>query len=468
MKGTILVIDDESTIRLTLRRFLEGEGWQVLEASTGSVGIALSKNHSPEAILLDLKLPDIDGLEVLTWIKEESPETPIIVLTAYGTIETVVAAMKLGAENYIEKPLNLEALGSLLEKAVEVLRFRRENLYWRMRQKGEGGIIGNSSQVHKLHLIIDLLADNPNTTVLIQGESGVGKELVAKEIHKRSKRKAMSFLDINYAGLSENLLESELFGHEAGSFTDARAMKRGLLEIANGGTVFLDEISEMALSVQAKVLRFLESRKFRRLGGSKDIEVDVRIITATNRDLRDAVNKKTFRDDLYWRLNVFPINILPLRERGDDIIILANYFLLEIGHSLHKKDVKSISPKAEEILSNYCWPGNVRELKNVIERALILTNSDHIGPEHLPQEVRSSARPTERSEAGEFRSFDKSQDRVHGSSKGGALLLTLEEMERSYIIDVLKATDQNRSRAAKILGIARSTLQEKLKRYGII
>jgi len=445
MKGTILIIDDEPTIRLTLRRFLEAEGWQVFEADTGHRGISLSKTYSPDAVLLDLKLPDMDGMDVLMGIKEENPEIPIIVLTAYGTIETAVKAMKLGAENYIEKPLNLEALGSVLEKAVGSLRLRRENLYWR-KKEGETPLIGNSTHIHKLHLIIDLLADNPNTTVLIHGESGVGKELVAREIHRRSVRKDMPFLDINCAGLSENLLESELFGHEAGAFTDAKVMKKGLLEVANGGTVFLDEISEMTLPVQARLLRFLESRRFRRVGGSKEIEVDVRIIVATNKDLREAVNRKRFRDDLYWRLNVFPIDIIPLRERGKDIIILANYFLHEIGKSLHKKGIRSISPRAEELLSSYSWPGNVRELKNVIERALILTDKDYIGPEHLPAEIR-----------------------VKGSKRyrEDMPLLPLEEMERLYIEEVLRATGQNRSHTAKILGIARSTLQEKLKKYGM-
>lgn len=449
MKGTILIIDDESTIRLTLRRFFEGEKWQVLEAPNGFVGIALSKNNSPDAVILDLKLPDLEGLDVLRRIKEENNEVPVVVFTAYGTIEAAVTAIKLGAENFIEKPPNLEALKALIEKSVESVRARTENFYWRMKQGAEGGLIGQSPSIHKLHLVIDLLADNPNTTVLLQGESGVGKELVAREIHRRSIRKDMPFLDVNCAGLSENLLESELFGYEAGAFTDAKIMKRGLFEIADRGTVFLDEISEMALTVQAKLLRFLESRRFRRLGGGKDIEVDVRIIAATNRNLREEVNNKRFRDDLYWRLNVFPIDIQPLRQRGNDIIILANHFLREIGNSIHKKDMKFISPETEELLRLYSWPGNVRELKNVIERALILTDKDYIGPEHLPVEIRSS------------------RFKVQSSESERPPQLTLEDIEKSYIREVISATSGNRSRTAKILGIARSTLQEKLKKYGI-
>lgn len=462
MKSTILVIDDESTIRLTLRRFFEGEGWQVLEAPNGVIGIALSKNNSPDAVILDLKLPDLEGLDVLRRIKEENTEIPVVVFTAYGTIKTAVSAMKLGAENFIEKPPNLEALRALIEKAVDSVRARRENLYWRRKQTAERGIIGQSSSIHKLHLVIDLLADNPNTTVLLQGESGVGKELVAREIHKRSPRNNMPFLDVNCAGLSENLLESELFGYEAGAFTDAKNMKRGLFEIADGGTVFLDEISEMALSVQAKLLRFLESRRFRRLGGGKDIEIDVRIIAATNRNLKEEVNNKRFRDDLYWRLNVFPIDIQPLRQRGKDIIILANHFLREIGNSIHKKDMKFISPETEELLRSYSWPGNVRELKNVIERALILTNKDYIGPEHFPLEIRRQANTDSISVKG---LSGEACSCLPSSEK--AVRITLEEMEKIYIEEVFKSASRNRSKTAKILGIARSTLQEKLKKHGI-
>lgn len=448
MIPSLLVIDDEPTVRLALKRFFEAKAYRVLESGTASSGLALFQQEEPEIVLLDLKLPDGDGIALLDQIKAHNPEAAVIMITGKGTIESAVTAMKRGAADYLTKPVDLEEVEVLVAKTVELLQLKRVNRYYRSRAKIKDAgrpIPGECPEIKKLNMMVDLLAENPHTTVLIQGESGTGKELVARAIHGKSIRWDKPLMDINCAGLSETLLESELFGHERGAFTDAKALKRGLLEIADGGTLFLDEIGELAPSIQAKLLRVLENKCFRRVGGTRDIQVDVRIVTATNKDLSKTVEKGAFREDLYYRLKVMPIELSPLRERGQDVLLLANLFLEEFSRIL-KKPAKTFSPEAQRLLLAYHWPGNVRELKNVVERAMILASEEIIGPEHLPLELQAVA------------------PKVGGKAE---TYPSLEHMERDYIKQVLASTSGNRSKTAKILGISRSTLQDKIRKYGL-
>ncbi len=450
MTPTLLIVDDEATIRRSLRHIFQAKGYRVLEAKNGVEALTLAQEEAPEAILLDLRLPDCDGLDLLDKLKIATPEAAIIVLTAYGTIEAAVTAMRRGAEDFLEKdPHSLAATELRVEKALEHLQLRRENLYLKGRGKPEAAIPGECQAIRQLNEMVDLLAKSPTTTVLIQGESGTGKELVAWAIHEKSPRRDKPFLEINCAGLSETLLESELFGHEKGAFTDAKTLKRGLLEVADGGTVFLDEVGDMPMSVQAKLLRVLETKSFRRVGGTRELTVDVRMIAATNKDLAKAVEQGAFREDLYYRLKVMPLLVPPLRERGKDILILADLFVKEFNHLLKKK-VRGYSPEAQALLLAYPWPGNVRELKNVTERAMILCLKETLEPIHLPQELQGLAGP---------------QLPIPGPQMPDRTLLSLEELEREHIQKVLTSVQGNRSQAARILGISRSTLQDKIKKY---
>ncbi len=463
MPPTLLVIDDEETIRRSLRHFFSRKGYRFLEAETGAAGLAQVQDQAPDLVLLDLKLPDTDGLTLLGKIREASPETAVIMVTARGSIESAVAAIKAGAADYLSKPVDLDEVDLLLTRTLEVIRLQRENTYLRGRARGrnESVIPGSCPAIKALNGMVDLLAQSPHTTVLIQGESGTGKELVAKAIHLKSPRGDKPFLDINCAGLSEQLLESELFGHEKGAFTDAKAMKRGLLEVADGGSVFLDEVGDLPLSVQPKLLRVLETRTFRRVGGTRDITVDVRMITATNKDLAKEVEKSGFREDLYYRLKVLPIQLPPLKERGEDIPLLGDLFLQEYNELL-KKRVRGFTAEAQALLNAYSWPGNVRELKNVVERALILCPHEMVAPAYLPAEIQGlpsapiplpDVPPAPAAPA-------PAQDEPDVDT-------ALEDLEKWHIDRVLRKYDGNRSHAARVLGISRSTLQDKIKRYGL-
>ena len=367
---TILIIDDDQDIREICRRHLRSPAWTLWEAGSGAEGVALAEKNVPDIIMLDMKLPDRDGLDVLKELKTRGCSASIIVMTGWAGIDNAVEAVKLGAEQYLSKPVDLLELDNLLERMLETRKLRIENLYYRQRM--DHPVVGVSLEVHKLHHLIDLMAENADTTALLLGESGTGKELVAREIHRRSPRRDRPFLDINCAVLSETLLESQMFGHEKGAFTDARELKRGLLEVADGGTILLDEIGEMPLAVQPKLLRMLENRTFRRVGGTRDIPVNVRVIAATNRDLARAVSEGRFREDLYYRLNVFPIPVPPLRTRSRDVPVLAAHFL-SLFNAMLKKNVTGFTATAMNLMLSYAWPGNVRELKNVIERALVLS-----------------------------------------------------------------------------------------------
>ncbi len=440
------MIDDDAEIRELCRRHFLARGWSFSDAGSGGEGAAAAERISPDIILLDMKLPDRDGLDVLQELKRQGCAASIVVMTGLASIENAVEAVKLGAEQYLSKPVDLVELDNLLERMFESRKLRIENRYYQ--QRLDHPVVGVSLEVHKLHHLIDLMAENADTTTLLLGESGTGKELVAREIHRRSARRDRPFLDINCAVLSETLLESQMFGHEKGAFTDARELKRGLLEVADGGTILLDEIGEMPLPVQPKLLRMLESRTFRRVGGTRDLSVNVRVIAATNRDLARAVAEGRFREDLFYRLNVFPIMVPPLRERARDIPVLASHFLA-LFNSMLKKSVTAFSPRALDLLSSYVWPGNVRELRNVIERALVLSQGSVVDTDLLPREIlgvseEGSAGPAAPPENGR----------------------TLDAVEQAHILKVLREEGNNKSSASRALGISRSTLLEKLKKYG--
>jgi len=451
MKPAILVVDDDEVMRQTLSDVLRKRGYTVSTAETGGQTISSIKKQLFDLILLDIRLPDMDGLDVLKRIKEIESDLMVIVMTAYSDVQTAVMAIKSGAYDYIDKPFELEELKILIQKALETQSLKNEIRRLR-RQGGERHqdieIFGNSPLIKNVIELIEMISQTPRTSVLIQGESGTGKELAANAIHYRSKRVNNPLMKINCSAIPENLLETELFGYEKGAFTDAKGMKKGLFELTNGGTVFLDEISEMKSFLQTKLLRVLENQSFMRVGGEREINVDVRIIAATNKNLSALVNAGQFRKDLYYRLKVMVIEMPPLRERREDILLLANMFIEENNKELGKS-VMGISGAAREYLINYGWPGNVRELKNIIERAMILSNGNEILPDHLPIELRKSQ-------------LDDIGDRTSDVAD-----LTLETIEKKHIKDVLMMMDGNKSRAARMLGISRSTLREKLKKYAI-
>lgn len=465
MQSTLAIIDDEPLIRKGLRHHFERKGYRVLEASTASEGIHQVQEEAPDVILLDLKLPDMDGLAALDQIKESQPDAAVIVLTAHGTYEKAVEAVKRGAEDFlIKEPAegNLAAMELRVSKAVESLRKDRIRSYYsqhfrRRATDRDPAIPGEHPSIRALDRLIDLVAQNPSTTVLLLGESGTGKELIAKAIHQKSSRRDKPFVEINCAGLSENLLDSELFGHERGAFTDAKLMKRGLLEVADGGTVLLDEIGDMPPAVQPKLLRVLETQIFRRVGGLRDISVDVRTITATNRDLKKLVETGSFREDLYYRLKVMPVEIPPLRDRGGDVLYLAQLFVQDFNSSL-KKRIRGFSEEAQEILMAYPWPGNVRELKNVTERAMILCGGDVILPEHLPADLQGLTGKA-------VRVLQEEPVTPRPRRRDSDRFVSLEELEKNYIREALESTQGNRTQTAKLLGISRSTLLDKIKRY---
>jgi two-component system response regulator AtoC len=451
MKPAILVVDDDEVMRQTLSDVLTKRGYAVATAETGGQTLSYLKDQPFDLILLDIRLPDMDGLDVLKRLKEIESDLMVIVMTAYSDVQTAVTAIKSGAYDYIDKPFELEELKILIRKALETQNLRNE-IRRLQRQGGERQqgteIFGNSPLIRNVMELIEMISQTPRTSVLIQGESGTGKELAANAIHYRSKRANKPLMKINCGAIPENLLETELFGYEKGAFTDAKGTKKGLFELANGGTLFLDEIGEMKSYLQTKLLRVLESQSFMRVGGEREITVDVRIIAATNKDLAALVNGGQFRKDLYYRLKVMVIEMPPLRERKEDILPLAALFIEENNRELGK-NVKGVSEAGEDYLLNYFWPGNVRELKNIIERAMILSDGNEILPDHLPIELRKGQ-------------ADTPSDIVFETAA-----LSLEAAEKKHITDVLMMMDGNKSKASRVLGISRSTLREKLKKYSI-
>src|SRR5262245_60009640 len=397
---TVLVVDDEPLIRWSLTDRLSQEGYRVVEAETAKAAL---ERHAEgvDLVLLDYRLPDGDGLSVLKQIKEGDPDTLVILLTAYSTVDTAVEAMKHGAYHYANKPFNLDEIALLVEKALETTRLRREVKALRQSQAqpySVDRIVGSSPAIADVKALLVKIAASPASTVLLTGESGTGKDLAAKVLHYASERAARPFMNITCSALPETILESELFGHERGAFTDARQQKRGLFESADGGTVFLDEIGEMAPGLQAKLLRVLEEKTFKRVGGVADIRVDVRVIAATNRNLEEGVRKGQFREDLYYRLNVVPIALPPLRARAEDIPALVTSFVDTFNREF-KKSVRGVSPEAMKNLQTYGWPGNIRELRNAVERAMLLSEGDELRAEQFPvTSTGGSSRLTEKVE----------------------------------------------------------------------
>jgi len=442
----VLVVDDERNIRTLVARVLAPDQIEVQGAGTGSEGIQMADEMSPDLVLLDLRLPDMDGMDVLRTLKNRHPGVAVIIITGFGQIQSAVEAIKVGATDYIEKPFeHLEKLKLAVSRALDEIRAKREirRLHGlQEKQYGVDQLIGDSESTRNLRDLIRKVARSEAQTILIQGDSGTGKELVARGLHYESARRDFPFMEVNCAAITETLFESELFGHEKGAFTDAKSAKKGLMELADRGTLFLDEVSEMSFNSQAKFLRVLQERVFRRVGGTRDIRVDLRVITASNRPLETRVKEGQFREDLFYRLNVIPIHIPPLRERREDTMPLARHFLTESNVRSHKS-IKGFTPETERLLLNYPWPGNVRELRNLIERLVILGNSESIEPQHLPLQFAAQVVELPRQEAQqEFR--------------------TLADVERAYINQVMQRVEANKSRAAKILGISRQTLRKKL------
>ncbi|MGA6829300.1 sigma-54-dependent transcriptional regulator [Nitrospira sp. NS4] len=444
----ILVVEDEANIRSALVTMLEKLGHKVQGAGTAEEALALLEHTKADLVITDLRMPGLGGMEFLRRMKEHAPETEAIVMTAFGSIDTAVEAMRLGAYDYLTKPIDRDRFHIVVAKALERRALAQENKQLRERLETQtrfDQLAGESEPMQRVYSLVDMVADSA-VTVLLTGESGTGKELVARAIHHRSARAGGPFVTMNCGALPENLFESELFGYEKGAFTGAMTTKAGRFELADGGTLLLDEVGELSLKSQVDFLRVLETKEFRRLGGTKVITVDARIIAATNRNLEEAVKQGLFREDLYYRLNVVPIRLPPLRDRGDDIPLLADRFLREFA-AQHHREPKDVSREAMRLLRLYAWPGNIRQLRNLMERLVITVKDPAIQPEHLPEEIQAS----------------KEDARTMVVTLGSSL----EEIEREAIQRTLAEVTNHREKAARLLGISLRALQYKIKEYGI-
>jgi DNA-binding NtrC family response regulator len=453
-EARILVVDDEYLIRWTLQQNLEKEGYEVLLAETGEKALEKVKEEAPDLALLDIKLPGMDGYEVLERALQIDEGIIPIMITAFDDVDKVVKAMRLGAFDYISKPFDFSKVYLSIQKALEASQLKREVRHLRREKRnwyGFDNIVAVSPEMGRVLQISEKIAQSEAATVLIQGESGTGKEVIAHLIHGRSKRQNMPFITVNCANFPEQMLENELCGHEKGAFTDAKEVKKGLLEVADRGTLFLDEIGDMSLNLQGKILRLVEQKTFRRIGGLKDIQVDMRIVTATNKDLLKLKEESKFREDLFYRINVASIRIPPLRERPSDVLPLTKYFMQRYNEEFHK-NVQKISKGVEDFLKNYNWPGNVRELKNVIERAMILVEEETLLMEHLPIEILGQA-----------------------SKQGGVIEgirippegISMEKVEEALVKQALKMTNGNQTKAAKLLDISRDALRYRMQKFGL-
>jgi DNA-binding NtrC family response regulator len=465
MSLTILIIDDEPHLPHQLARFLKKHGYEVYTAPDGEMGLLELQKNSVDLVLLDVRLPHMSGLDVLGEIRKSDQALPVIMLTAYGDVHTAVAAMKMGALDYLIKGFDLEELLLQVQRGLETSALHRELRQLRRERSDNyhfSFIVGHSARMRDVFDMVARVAQSDTASVLITGESGTGKEVVARAIHDQSLRSSGPFHPLNCAAIASNLLESELFGYEQYAFTDAKKQKRGLLELADGGTLFLDEIGEMPLEMQAKLLRVLETRAFYRLGGNKEVKINVRLLAATNRNLEEAMKEGVFRADLFYRLAVMRIELPPLRERPDDILLFASRFIDDFNRSLGR-NVRQIAPDAQRLLLAYYWPGNVRELKNVIERAMILSSNDELLPAHLPGEIAGG---TDARSAGQNDPWEQWLD----LRPPGQVLLqeVVERVEQYFVRWALTTTHHNRARAAELLGLAKADQLRYLQRkYGI-
>jgi DNA-binding NtrC family response regulator len=446
----VMVIDDEPLMRITIQDALVADGYKVTSAETGEKGLTLLRENPVDILITDLKLPDVDGIQVLKEAKTIGPETQVIMITAYGSIDSAVTAMKEGASDYLTKPFAMDELLLIIKRLLRMKQLEEENISLRKRVEeryGLEGLVGKSPHMLKVYDLIETVAQT-DATVLIHGESGTGKEVAANAIHLRSLRKNSPFVKVNCAALPETLLETELFGHEKGAFTGALKQRKGRFEIADGGTLFLDEIGDISLAVQVKLLRVLQERQFERVGGNETLSVNVRLICATQRDLKEEIRKGSFREDLYYRLNVVPIPLPSLRERREDILLLADHFINKFSRKMGK-EITGLSEEAKTILLKYAFPGNIRELENMLERAVALIKGKVIQAYDLPEEVCGQTTP-----------IHDLCEKIQGSKP---LATAVNLFEKEYIQSVLEKTKGKKGQAAEMLGISRKTLWEKIK-----
>ena len=468
----VLIVDDERLIRWSLRQKCEDWGYQVMEADAGAPGLKVAQNENPDLILLDVRLPDISGIQVLEELKRNGDARAVIMITADPQLDDIKTALKLGAYDFVGKPLNFDELHVAIKNALETTSLRSEVQALRgevHRRTGYHNVVAISDKMTELMNFVQKVAASSATTILIQGESGTGKDLIAKAIHYESERQAKPFVAINCSAIPETLMEAELFGHERGAFTDAKQMKKGLFETADGGSLFLDEIGELSPLLQAKLLRVLEDQVIRRVGGTRDMQVDVRVIAASNRDLEKAVREGQFRQDLYYRLAIIAIFIPPLRERKEDILPLVEFFI-EHYNRRFKKAVRGITDETRRLLVSHDWPGNIRELRNAIERAMILEDEPLLRPVYLPFSVGQSGgltafeQTTSPSEASPTLPDGRSLPRLY-IPQGGT---SLEEVEHTMVELAMRQAHGNQTHAAKLLDISRDTLRYKLKKFGLL
>ncbi len=458
-RSKILIVDDEDLLRWSLRTKLEQWGYETLEAETARQAFRLFTEEAPDLVLLDIKLPDGSGIDVLQRIKGHDPNAQVIIITANTTVDNAVAALRLGAFDFICKPINYGELEAAVRNALETRRLRdtlRRVQSFPKKRFSFDMIVGESPQMKELLAIVKRVAESEASCVVLQGESGVGKDLIAKAIHYQSRRADFPFVAVNCAAIPETLMETELFGHERGAFTDARAQKKGVFELADGGTILLDEIGELPLGLQAKLLRVIEEQQFRRVGGVRNISVDVRVIASSNRNLEEEVKEGRFRADLFYRLSVVQITIPPLRERKEDILLIAEHFIKSFNVKM-KKNILGLAPETKRLFLEYHWPGNVRELKNTIEHAMIFEDSPYLTPKYLHERIlRPSVSPIGSTRKGE-----------NPSALLAALVgkLTLEEIEREMIRHALEVVNWNQTRAADLLRISRDAIRYKIKKY---
>ncbi len=451
--STVLVVDDERNYLIVLEDLLSEEGYEVVTASSGAEALEIMKNTPVHTVLSDIKMPGMNGVELLDEIRTLDSDMPVILMTAFAEVDQAVEAMKKGALDHIQKPFDNEDIKKAVRRGVEK-RLLLQNIRYLQTELGAlwGNIVGKSKSMERVFTIMKKVADTP-TTVLIHGESGTGKELIARGLHKSSSRANAPFVSINCAAVPETLLESELFGYEKGAFTGASTLKQGKFEVADKGTLFLDEVGEMSLGLQVKLLRVLQEQEFQRVGGTKDIKVDVRVIAATNKDLKEEVEAGRFRADLYFRLNVVQIRVPPLRERKEDIPLLVAHFLKKLEGKLGRS-VREVDPAAMSSFYRHVWPGNIRELENVLERAVVLCKGSTITADDLPIEMRESS------------VIDRGVEDLISWEKG--LAATLDSIEERIIRLALKKADNVQAQAAKLLGVSRSNLQYKMKKYGMV